>query len=568
MKMRNWKIGSRIYTIVAIFTLCILLLIGVLYGFIQSLERDAGDYIKNTLLEGHKEKIRISTIATSHALAEIISNYSSEEEQIANMKEAIGKMRYEEDGSGYFFIARGTVNIVHPVIETGKELAAVKDPDGVELFKELVAAAEKGGDFVAYKWQKGEEGVKPKISFATMIPGSDYWIGTGVYIDNVEKQGSIVINEMEAKAVKSFLFVIVVTLLIISCIIIPSVILIVKSIIRPVKRVAEIADTLATGDTNVSIIADGKDEIAQMERSFEALVMSIQDKAQVAETIANNDLTKDIELVSENDSLGHSLQVMQQSLRTLISQIKNSSLEIDTGSENLSSLGDSLSNSASQQAASVEEISSSMEQVNSTIQSAAQMASDADALAQKQMSDAKEGVVSMEDLEKAINEINESNKEIVKIVSVIDNISFQTNLLALNAAVEAARAGQHGKGFAVVADEVRTLANRSATAAKEVAALVKMASDKVERGTEASASTAAILRTIGDGAESVAQTLNEIKESALYQATSINQINAGMSQIADTTSENAASAEESAASAQDLAHQAMLLKEVVEAFQV
>ncbi len=174
----------------------------------------------------------------------------------------------------------------------------------------------------------------------------------------------------------------------------------------------------------------------------------------------------------------------------------------------------------------------------------------------------------MQELEHAISEINESNREIAKIINVIEDITFQTNLLALNAAVEAARAGQYGKGFAVVAEEVRNLASRSSKAASEVTDLITRASERVERGTTVSATTASMLNTIGEGTDKVATILEEIRTTAQNQAISIGQINEGITVIGDATQGNAASSEESAAAAQELSHQSLLLRNMVDQFRV
>lgn len=567
MNFRNWKIGQRIYGTTGVLVLFILVLIGTFSMVVFSVEEIAKDYLGEELLKDQKQKLKVSTNTLALSLAEVTSVFPSAEEQAEHMNKAIKNIKYEEDKSGYFFIFEGTVGIVHPTLK-GKDAKDVKDPNGVQVLQELYNVAKEGGGFVSYIWKKGDQGDQPKISYATMIPGTNYWVGTGIYVDNIETQKASVVRMMHKKAMTLFLWVVGVVIVILTLFILPSIYYVILSITKPIAKIVAVANKLSTGAIDVDLTVEGKDEVSAMEHSFSNLIHNIQDKTHMAEVIANKDLTNDVVLASNDDVLGKSLQAMQASLRELITQIKESSMEIDTGSENLSSLGDSLSSSASQQAASVEEISSSMEEVNNVIQNSAGKAGEADQLAQKQMQDAQDGVTSMKELESAISEIHDSNNEIVKIVSVIDNISFQTNLLALNAAVEAARAGQHGKGFAVVADEVRTLANRSAIAAKEVAALIKKATDKVERGTEASASTAAILGTIGDGAESVAHTLQEIKESAEFQANSIKEINAGMTQITDTTQDNAASAEESAASALDLSHQANLLKEIVTTFRL
>jgi len=507
-------------------------------------------------------------------LAVIIKAYPDETAQVEAIREAVKTFRYEEDKSGYYFVFRGTVNIAHPTVpaKQGTDMGGTRDTNGVQFVTDMYTAAKNGGGFVQYLWPKKENGkdvgIKPKLSFAAMIPGTDIWVGTGVYIDNIEKEQVAIRAQMAQRSTIVFAVVIVSILVIFGTVVIPLVMRIVHSITAPIGSIVAASHKLAEGDTKIAISIEGSDEFTEMERAFTALVTATEKKIESASAIAGGDLTQPIALASDRDQLGISLQNMQTSLATMIRDIKEVSEDIRMGSDNIASLSDSLSNSATSQAASVEEISSSITEVSTGIRHAADQATEANVFAGTQRDSVQKGIASMEDLQQAITEISISNQAIGKIISVIETITFQTNLLALNAAVEAARAGQHGKGFAVVADEVRSLANRSAKSAQEITSLISQATQRVERGVAGAESTRVILDTIGEGSFKVTALLQEISTTAADQSNSIDQISIGISQISDSTQDSAASSEESAASSLDLAHQAEKLSELAQRFSI
>lgn len=569
MVLRNYKIGQRIYSILFASLSVIFLLIILFLLFVRGMEASMLETVGKEMLAGQKLKIRTTIEAQAEAFGKILQNYPSDSARIALMRSALGDFRFEDDESGYIFVYEGTVNRVFPVKTENhdKDLGHVTDKNGVEVIVEGFKAAQRGGDYFEYIWPKPNEGEQPKVSYAKSIPGTKYWIGTGVYLDNIAKEQARVKQEIRSMANRLFMiiFAIIVVLMVLF---IPIVLKIIQSITKPIKEIVSVVDTLSTGDTGVTLSITGKDEVSHMEESLENLIVSIKEKADIAEYIASNDLTKEIHLISDKDILGISLKRMQENLRELITLIQESSVRIDAGAENLSSLSTALSNSTTEQAASIEQISSSMNEVNNGITQASENSSEADEMAKKQNESAEKGIESMVELEQAIEEITESNTEISKIITVIEGIAFQTNLLALNAAVEAARAGQHGKGFAVVADEVRTLASRSSKAAHEVTELITNASTRVEKGVELSKVTSEKLTEIGEQSKDVAEMLEQIRSTSEGQALSIHEINQGITVIGDATQSNAASSEESAASAQELAHQALNLKAMTERFTI
>jgi len=570
MDLRNYKIKHRFYALIGAFVSFIIIMLILFRLFVSLLSKDVEANIGNDMLNSQKDKLMIATISLANALAEQLKSIPDKESQISAIRAAINLTRYESDKSGYFFVYENTTVVALPPApeKQGKDLGSAKDSNGVQFVSDMNKAAHNGGGFVQYIWPKPNAGTLPKISYATMIPGTEFWIGTGIYIDNIEAKKAESSKAIAKKTNILFSVISFAILLILAAIVLPVILKIIKSITNPIQQVANAAAAMATGDTKVSLSISGNDEFTEMERAFSSLIAATQKKADAADRIASNDLTQEIEILSPIDRLGVSLQHMQESLRAMVIQIHDSSNSIDSGSQNLANLSESLANSATQQAASIEEISSSMELVSSGIAESATRSIEADRLAQKQKSDAQNGVQSMTELEKAIAQIEDSNREIGKIIKVIEDITFQTNLLALNAAVEAARAGQHGKGFAVVADEVRSLANRSAKAAHEVTELITRATERVERGTVVSNQTAEILGTIGTGSEKIAAYLYEIRKTAEDQAESIREIKQGVFVIGDATQGNAASSEESSASAHELAHQALVLREMIDQFHV
>ena len=168
----------------------------------------------------------------------------------------------------------------------------------------------------------------------------------------------------------------------------------------------------------------------------------------------------------------------------------------------------------------------------------------------------------------AISEISTSSKKIVDIISIIDGIAFQTNILALNAAVEAERAGEQGRGFAVVASEVRNLAQRSAAAAKEITALIKLSVEKVDAGTMLAERSGSAMTEIIASVKRVTDTMSEIASASTEQRDGISQVNSAVTQMDEVTQQNAALVEQAAAATASLNEQTFRLTKAMEIFQL
>ncbi|NNS10203.1 methyl-accepting chemotaxis protein [Erwinia sp. JH02] len=289
----------------------------------------------------------------------------------------------------------------------------------------------------------------------------------------------------------------------------------------------------------------------------------------LASAIAGGDLTYPVKLRrDDNGSLLASLAIMQTSLRSLVSDIRDSSASVANAAEEISQGNTELSSRTEQQAAALQETAASIEQLTATVKSNAAGAQQTADTARTTATLAGSGEEDVQRMSQTMNDISHSAARVRDITGVIESIAFQTNILALNAAVEAARAGEEGRGFAVVAGEVRTLAQRSANAARDIKSLIEQAVNQVENGVAVATGTGeSILKIVGMVGE-LANAMDNISLSSAEQMQGISQVSVAVSQMDGVTQSNAALVEESSTASQSLSAQAKALRGMVETFRV
>jgi len=292
--------------------------------------------------------------------------------------------------------------------------------------------------------------------------------------------------------------------------------------------------------------------------------------AAIAGEIAAGDLTARIAVDDERNtmSLMYAMRQMQQSLASLIDEVRNGATTITTASGELALGNLDLSARTEEQAGTLEETAASMEEITSTVQQNTENVRQANELAHKASEVAIKGGEVVEDVVGTMGSINESAKRIVDIIGVIDSIAFQTNILALNAAVEAARAGEQGRGFAVVAAEVRNLAERSASAAKEVKELINDSVDKVDTGSRLVNAAGVTMSEVVASVKRVTDIMGEITFAGQEQSAGIAQISEAIVQMDHVTQQNSALVEEAAAAADSMQAQAKILSAAVSKFKL
>ena len=286
--------------------------------------------------------------------------------------------------------------------------------------------------------------------------------------------------------------------------------------------------------------------------------------------IGNGDLSNQIKPKS-HDEMGQllsGLENMRQSLVQTVTVVRQGSASIAVSSAEIASGNMDLSSRTENQAASLEETASSMEELTSTVQQNADNARQANTLALKASDVASKGGQVVGDVVHTMSSIKESSRKIVDIIGVIDGIAFQTNILALNAAVEAARAGEQGRGFAVVATEVRNLAQRSASAAKEIKELINDSVEKVDVGSRLVDDAGKTMDDIVVSIKGVADIMAEITAASAEQSDGISQVNLAITNMDEATQQNAALVEQAAAAAGSMEEQANNLNQAVSIFKV
>ncbi|UGA50900.1 MULTISPECIES: methyl-accepting chemotaxis protein [Dickeya] len=291
--------------------------------------------------------------------------------------------------------------------------------------------------------------------------------------------------------------------------------------------------------------------------------------ARIAQEVAQGNLAVSVDLARhDQQSLLASMHAMCDSLGHIVGQVRQSSESIATGSQQIAMGNADLSQRTEEQAASLQQTAASMEQISQTIRQNGETVREAAQLATTASDTAAKGSDVVGNVIRTMDDITASSRKIGDIISVIDGIAFQTNILALNAAVEAARAGEQGRGFAVVAGEVRSLAQRSASAAREIKGLITESMEKVESGSQLVGHAGTTMDDIVTQARHVADLIKEIGVTTTEQESGIGQINQAVNQLDQVTQQNAALVEQSASAADSLSDQARHLVELVSMFTI
>ncbi|MDN5103408.1 methyl-accepting chemotaxis protein [Aliarcobacter butzleri] len=531
---------------------------------------------------------------------------NEEKELKAKALEEISKIRFGQDGYFFVYDYDGT-NIMHPVNPAlvGKNLMENKSKKGVYYIKDLIEVAKKGGGTVLFDFPKSKDDPKlyDKIGYADGLQEWKWMIGTGVYIDNVEKNVEIM-KQNSYERISSIILGIVIIAVIVSIVLIAFIsFFITKEIIFPLekfevgllsffkylnKEVKNVEKIEVKNNDEIGIMAkfvnENIEKTNKLLKQDEALINNVKE---VVLEINKGNLNNRIEAKTENESLEELKNILNEMLVLISSKVNNNLVAIDEVlqkykkmdfrprienpqgevAKEINSLADTINHllvenkrngltledsshillenvnklniSSNEAAASLEETAAAIEEITSNIRNTTQNISKMATLSNQVTKSVTQGESLANKTTNAMDEINNQVNLINDAISVIDNIAFQTNILSLNAAVEAATAGEAGKGFAVVAQEVRNLASRSAEAAREIKSIVENATIKANEGKDISKNMIEGYVGLTKDIQQTITLIQDIEMSSKEQLVGIEQINDAVNQLDRQTQQNA-----------------------------
>ena len=505
------SIKARIYIIIGMVSL---LFSGMLFGAFQigGIAKEVGiQESADVMLAGQKEKIKVVTHAMALVLGHAISDKPTPEQVATAIEMHIKSIRYEEDDSGYFFVYDGSrvvYNAANPSM-TGQDRRDAKDVNGVHYIQALSKAARSGGDFVAYSFQKPGKGVQPKIGYAEHIPGTSFWVGTGVYIDNIEEEKVHIAAAISAKVSKGVTLVAGLAgaffLLIIFPVTLAMAFAISKSLRQAIDGLKEIAE--GDGDLTTRLAITSEDETGELARWINVFIENLQS------------IVRD---VTEN-ALG---------LNSASTELSAVATQLSQGAEQASSKADSVAAAAEQMSMNMTSVAAASEEASTNVGMVAAASEEMSVTVQEIAGNSEKAsgitsgaVIKAKMALEKVDRLGVSADEISKVTEAITDISEQTNLLALNATIEAARAGEAGKGFAVVANEIKALATQTSDATREI----KRQVDEIQGSTR---ETVVEIRDISNVIVEVNDIVASIAASVEEQAVTTREIAGNVAQAA------------------------------------
>ena len=572
--LNRFSVKGRMYLI--IFAILTLFLVMVFFTM-QSGNRVKALGLEKTgevMLADQKAKLQVASHSLALAISHAIEKIDGTDKKIEIIRALVDDIRFEEDKSGYYFVYQGTTNVALPPKKEsqGKDLGETKDKNGVYLVRDLLAKAKAGGGFVEYIWPKPGAADTPKLSYAEMIPGTDMWIGTGVYLDNIAAYKAVMEKDINNRvftnlttmlAIAGAIFVGIITL----CLMI--VFGLVKALKMLITNFRDIAE--GEGDLTRRIAINSKDEIGELASWFNIFLEKLQG---IIRTISNN-----------TASLGNEAK----NLAGIASNLAKNAQDTSARSDTVATAAEEMSANLNNVAAAMEEsttntgmVASAAEEMTATINEIARNSAQANEISGKAVKQAEATSVRMAKLGASADAIS-------KVTETITEISEQTNLLALNATIEAARAGEAGKGFAVVANEIKELAKQTAMATLDIKTKIDDVQQTtigtvrdIEEITTVINSVNAIVATITTAVGEQSKATEEIAMNINQAADGLGEVNENVSQISVVASTitaeialvNSASGEVSASStlvdnsSGDLQNLAKELQKAVGSFKV
>jgi methyl-accepting chemotaxis protein len=492
------------------------------------------------------------------------------------------------------------VNRVHGLKaeNEGKNLIGAQDTNGTRFNADLISAAQRGGGFVTFLFPRaGQDKPSPKLAYALAYAPWQWAIGTGVYLDDLDKI-------FWDRATTAILWGAGLLVLLAGC-----AWYLARGLVLPIRGLTGTMGRLTAGEIDAKVEGqERRDEVGAMARAVQvfkdnavALRDADADKERLAgeaeatrrehdtanaaraeeqgfvvkelaarlSRLAEGDLTARLAGFSgEYKTLETDFNAAVERLQGAMQAISAKTVSMRGGTDEISHAADDLSRRTEQQAASLEETAAALDEITATVRKTSEGANHARSVVSTAKSDAERSGTVVRDAVAAMSEIEKSSGQISQIIGVIDEIAFQTNLLALNAGVEAARAGEAGRGFAVVASEVRALAQRSAQAAKEIKALIQASSAQVSSGVELVGETGKALDRIAAQVTEINGIVGEIAASAAEQSTGLAEVNTAVNQMDQVTQQNAAMVEQTTAASHSLANEAGELGTLVGRFKL